>query len=208
MERQGSCEPGGIYDAWNAAAIWRENGGVSFRPIATHDFLNVRTYVRHGGQRGIHFIAEWLTNRLAVTLGPSTFGLPYHYGRIQYHHDFEKGYLSGRVMDVKSGTELSYNAKLTPPVAFEPCSTGSLDEWLMERYTAFNSAGGRKRFFRVWHPPWPQCTAKVELEDKSLLLRNWSWFEEAELVGANFSPGFDEVWMGRPFKVTSDEIQK
>src|SRR5258705_9627134 len=26
-----------------------------FRPIATHDFLNVRTYVRHGGGRGIYF---------------------------------------------------------------------------------------------------------------------------------------------------------
>ena len=48
-----------------------------FRPIATHDFLNVRTYVRHGSETGIHFLAEWLSSRLAAKLGPSTFGLPY-----------------------------------------------------------------------------------------------------------------------------------
>src|SRR5690242_20649349 len=39
------------------------------KPIATHDFLNVRTYVRHDGEPGIHFLAEWLSNWLAVQLG-------------------------------------------------------------------------------------------------------------------------------------------
>ncbi len=176
-----------------------------FRPIATHDFLNVRTYVRHRGERGIHFIAEWLTNRLAVMLGPTTFGLPYHHGQIVYNHDFENGALFGQVVDVKSGAKLSYDARLIGPDAFQPCAVGSLDEWLMERYTAFNSANGNRRFFRVWHSPWPQCRVEANVRENSLLTKNWPWFAGAELVGANFSPGFDEVWMGRPFKVTSDE---
>lgn len=176
-----------------------------FRPIATHDFLNVRTYVRHGGEREIHFIAEWLTNRLAVMLGPTTFGLPYHHGQIVYNHDFENGFLSGQVVDVKNGAKLSYDAQLAGTDVFQPCAVGSLDEWLMERYTAFNSANGNRRFFRVWHPPWPQCRVEAKVKESSLLTKNWPWFEGAELVGANFSLGFDEVWMGRPFKVTSDE---
>jgi uncharacterized protein YqjF (DUF2071 family) len=58
-----------------------------FRPLGTHDFLNVRTYVRHGSECGIHFLAEWLSSRLAVHLGPATFGLPYRYGQIAYDHD-------------------------------------------------------------------------------------------------------------------------
>jgi uncharacterized protein YqjF (DUF2071 family) len=176
-----------------------------FRPIATHEFLNVRTYVRHGGERGIHFLAEWLTNRLAVMLGPTTFGLPYRHGRIEYNHDFESGFLSGQVTNTKSGAKLAYRARLNQPTAFQPCEAGSLDEWLMERYTAFNSAGGHRRFFRVWHPPWPQCTAKATVMDASLLTELWPWFTGTRLVGANFSPGFDAVWMGRPFKVASDE---
>src|ERR1043166_5129237 len=41
-----------------------------FRPIATHDLLNGRTYVRTGGEAGIHFLAEWVSSRLALALGP------------------------------------------------------------------------------------------------------------------------------------------
>ncbi|HTR41292.1 MAG TPA: DUF2071 domain-containing protein [Pseudomonadales bacterium] len=176
-----------------------------FRPIATHNFLNVRTYVRHGGEQGIHFLAEWLTNRLAVMLGPTTFGLPYHHGRIQYDHDFENQFLSGQVVDVKANTTLKYNAQLNEAQVFQPCAAGSLDEWLMERYTAFNSAGRTKRFFRVWHPPWPQCAGEATVEDLSLITGRWPWFKEARFVGANFSPGFDAVWMGRPFRVMSNK---
>jgi hypothetical protein len=191
-----------------------------FRPIATHDFLNVRTYVRHGEECGIHFIAEWLTNRLAVMLGPTTFGLPYRYGRISYRRDVENGSFSGRVTDPKNGTALTFEARLAGPAYFEPCSTnrrcgsaalpfgfqpcavGSLDEWLMERYVAFNSANRIRRFFRVWHPPWPQQPAEAVVGEKSLLTKIWPWFKEARMAGANFSPGFDTVWMGRPRGVT------
>lgn len=175
------------------------------RPIATHDFLNVRTYVRHGGEAGIHFLAEWLSGRLAAKLGPATFGLPYRHGRIAYDHDRPCGRLRGRVADVRTGLTFTYRAGLETgaPPDFAPCERGSLDEWLMERYTAFNSAGGRKRFFRVWHPPWPQCRMEVDVRDDSLLKRNWRWFAGARLIGANFSPGFREVWMGRPHRISN-----
>ena len=172
-----------------------------FRPIATHEFLNVRTYVRQGDEWGIHFLAEWLTSRLAVMLGPRTFGLPYRHGRIAYRYDFRNGRLSGCVTDIKRNGKLEYSASLDTPAIFQPCAAGSLDEWLMERYTAYNSGNGVRRFFRVWHRPWPQCRANVTLADNSLLTNNWPLFSEARLIGANFSPGFDEVWMGRPWRL-------
>src|SRR3954452_19916887 len=46
-------------------------------PLAHHEFLNVRTYVKHGNDRGIFFIAEWIPNRVAAFVGPRTYGLPY-----------------------------------------------------------------------------------------------------------------------------------
>lgn len=188
-------------------------GAWLFRPIATHDFLNVRTYVRHNNEPGIHFLAEWLSNWLAVRLGPRTFSLPYRLGRIHYEHDWTSGEISGRVADAKSGSQFRYRAepvlgtptqrKHTGPetgAPFVTCESGSLDEWLMERYAGFNAARGNKRFFRVWHPPWSQTPARVLVEDLSLLEENWPWFKAAHLVGANYSPGLRSVWMGRPHR--------
>lgn len=172
--------------------------GWLFRPVATHDFLNVRTYVRYKGEPGIHFLAEWLSSRLAVKLGPPIFGLPYRYGRIAYRHDSPNGSHCGRVADATDGYALAFRAMINAQQMLQPSEAGSHTEWLMERYTAFNSAGGRRRFFRVWHPPWPQRPATVTLDEISLLTRHWPWFRTARLCGANYSPGFDEVWMGRP----------
>ena len=169
-----------------------------FGPIATHDFLNVRTYVRREGEPGIHFIAEWLNSRLAASLGPITFGLPYRHGEIDYQNDWRRGTLRGLVADGRSGKRLVYEASLPEAAGFQPCPAGSREEWLMERYVAYNSAGGCRRRFRVWHPPWPQCPARVTLQDTGLLTENWPWFRDAQMIGANYSPGFEEVWMGRP----------
>jgi uncharacterized protein YqjF (DUF2071 family) len=172
-----------------------------FRPIATHDFLNLRTYVVCNGEPGIHFLAEWLNSRLAVKLGPATFGLPYRYGKIAYDFSRQPGWLQGRVADADDRTALAFRGNLVEPTRFQPAEAGTLTEWLMERYTAFNSAGGRRRFFRVWHPPWPQGTANIELDDLHFLTRHWACFGKSRLAGANFSPGFEEVWMGRPHRI-------
>ena len=169
-----------------------------FRPVATHDFLNVRTYVRHRNEPGIHFLAEWLSSRLAVKLGPATFGLPYRYGRIAYNHDEAAGIFQGSVASPNNANALVYHATAPSRAAFQPCAVGSLDEWLMERYTAFNSAGPCQRLFRIWHPPWPQQAVTVALSDRTLLTRSWPWFQAARLIGGNYSPGWEEVWMGRP----------
>lgn len=173
-------------------------GAWLLKPIATHDFLNARTYVRHNGEPGIHFLAEWLSNWLAVQLGPRTFALPYRHGRIHYEHDWQNGILRGHVADARAEAAFTYQASIKPQTSFAPCEAGSLNEWLMERYAAFNAVGNRKRFFRVWHPLWPQAGTRVEVNDLTLLQKHWDCFRSARLVGANFSPGLRNVWMGRP----------
>src|SRR5687767_16010729 len=41
-------------------------GELLVAPLAHHEFLNVRTYVRQGDTRGIFFMTEWIPNRLAA----------------------------------------------------------------------------------------------------------------------------------------------
>jgi uncharacterized protein YqjF (DUF2071 family) len=171
-----------------------------FKPIATNDYLNVRTYVRHDGEPGIYFLSEWMNNRFSVRLGPLTFGLPYRFGELNYRHRHDAGILSGEVRETIRGPSLAYQAKQTDP-AFVPCPAGSLDEFLLERYTAFTAHKTKRRFFRIWHQPWTQQAVQVSVSDNSLLAGVWPWFSDAKLAGGNYSPGARDVWMGRPHPV-------
>jgi uncharacterized protein YqjF (DUF2071 family) len=173
-----------------------------FKSIATNEYLNVRTYVRHRGETGIYFLSEWLNNRLSVRLGPGTFGLPYRFGELEYRHSPESGNLNGRVSDPNCEAKFVYEASI-PQLGFDFCKPDSLNDFLLERYTAFTSCHGQRRFFRIWHSPWAQTQCEIEVYDRSLLAKTFGWFESATLVSANYSPGASEVWMGRPQRIPS-----
>jgi uncharacterized protein YqjF (DUF2071 family) len=164
------------------------------KPIATHEFLNVRTYVRKGNESGIYFMTEWLSNRLSVALGPIFFGLPYRHGRIQYEG------LTGAVRDSSGAGDFSYSGTFEGNGSALHCEGGTLAEWLMERYTAFTYFRGVRRFFRVWHVPWEQRAVNVFIRDQSLLEGRWPFMRKATIIGANYSPGARNVWMGRPHR--------
>ena len=186
---------GGLLGAW------------LFKPIANHEFLNVRTYVQHRGEAGIFFIAEWLANPLSVRLGPGTFGLPYRFGEMRYEHQHETGTLRGKIFDAREQRSFRYGAAILEYPSFESCRERSLDEFLLERYTAF-TAHKRKRFFRIWHEPWRQTGAEVVIEDDALLRKNFGWFPEAKCVGANYSPGARNVWMGWPHGIQTESPKR
>jgi uncharacterized protein YqjF (DUF2071 family) len=169
-----------------------------FKPIASHEFLNVRTYVRHDGEPGIFFLAEWLSNPLSVRLGPRTFGLPYRFGHLRYRHIHEDGEMLGSV--TANEGRLEYRAAISA-FSFDPSDAESSLEFLLERYTAFTCEGQRRRLFRVWHPPWPQTPIEIEITADDLLSSTGQWWSGAERVGANYSPGVD-VWMGRPHRLS------
>jgi uncharacterized protein YqjF (DUF2071 family) len=167
-----------------------------FKPISTHGFLNARTYVKHGDESGIYFITEWLSNRLSVALGPPLYGLPYRFAKLDYRHTHEQGRLFGKVEAPRQG-QLVYEARLAFDTRCSPCQNDSLDEFLLERYTAYTSRRKTRRTFRVWHPSWPQMRVQVSVVDHSLLTEAWPWFQTAKFVGANYSPSLCDVWMGR-----------
>jgi uncharacterized protein YqjF (DUF2071 family) len=177
--------------------IGRRLGEWLFKPIATHEFLNVRTYVRQASERGIYFIAEWLSNPLSVRLGPRSFGLPYHFGRIDYNHAHDGEALRGCIQAHEG--RLIYEGKVRGE-KFETCDPESTTEFLLERYTAFTQHRNRARLFRVWHSPWPQAQAQIEVSDATLIASTGEWWRSAECIGANYSPGA-EVWMGRPHRI-------
>jgi uncharacterized protein len=164
-------------------------------PIANHEFLNVRTYVRPGGQPGIYFMAEWVNNPLSLLLGPRVYGLPYRYGGIFYEHQHERGRLAGRVAG-----SFAYAGTLAAETKFRACPPDSLDEFLLERYSAFTRCGGINRMFNIWHEPWPQSAVELKVED-GLLRQTGLWFDGARRMGAHYSPGVANIWMGPPRRI-------
>jgi uncharacterized protein YqjF (DUF2071 family) len=173
------------------------------RPMAEHAFLNLRTYVRHGAQAGIYFITEWIPNRLAVLIGPRTYGLPYRLARLYYRNVPANDVVRGEVI-ARDGS-LRYRARLDRDRALEPASAGSIDHFLLERYVAFTHRGRVRRRFEVDHAPWPQARAKVELLDPGLLCSAGAWTNRLTLIGGNYSPGVHDVLIGAPAHATDDE---
>jgi uncharacterized protein YqjF (DUF2071 family) len=173
-------------------------GEALMRPISDHGFLNVRTYVRRGADTGIFFLREWLANRLSVKLGPPLYGLPYRYGRLDYQLDGNDGHLAGRVEDSSADGAIVWSGDLDADTELAPAEPGTLDEFLLERYTAFTERGGVERLFRVWHEPWPQTRVEIDVDDLSLLRETGDWIDHARFVGANWSPGVRNVWVGEP----------
>ncbi|MBA3847913.1 MAG: DUF2071 domain-containing protein [Planctomycetes bacterium] len=167
-------------------------------PIATHAFCNLRTYVRVGDERGICFLHEWIPNRLALVLGPLTYGLPYRFGRLRYHADDRHGRYRQRV---EAGDHrLAFDA-FAGSGATRPVDALGRDHFLLERYNAFVRGGRGAYGFRIWHRPWPARVADIELIDDGLLAAQAPWLEGARLVGGHHSPGVDDVWIGRPAEV-------
>ena len=171
-------------------------------PGSTHGLLNVRTYVRGPDEPAIFFMAEWIPNRLSVLLGPRTYGLPYRYGRLDYHHRHETGSIRGVVTPMPGGGRLAYHAELAPETTYLPSPLGSLSEFLLERYLAYTLAGRRLRLFRICHAPWKQAPVDAVVDDDTALATTGPWHEAAVPAGANYTPGVRNVWIGRPRKVT------
>src|SRR2546423_1380678 len=99
--------------------------------------LNVRTYVRVGGEPGVWFLSLDTSSPLFVTVGRTVYGLAYHHARM---------------VVTRAGTRIHY-ASARGPAAFaasyEPtpargarARSGSLEHWLLERYRLFALRGG------------------------------------------------------------------
>ena len=167
-------------------------------PVSRHAFLNVRTYVRGPAGPGVHFLAEWINNPLSLRLGPLVYGLPYRNADIE-RADLPAGGLTQiHVSDPSLGASLGITVPLHDPAGLEPCPEGSLDAFLVERYTAYTRRRGVDRHFHIAHRPWDVARVDLVRTATPLLDRVFPWFPRAELVSAHVGPGVRDVHIGRP----------
>jgi uncharacterized protein YqjF (DUF2071 family) len=121
--------------------------------------LNVRTYVRVGGEPAVWFLSLDASSRLFATVGHHLYGLRYRVARMAVEADGSRvHYLSARPGAAFAATY----APSGPPVR---ATAGSLEHFLVERYRLFAERRGRLVTATVVHEPWPlqPATARIEL---------------------------------------------
>jgi uncharacterized protein YqjF (DUF2071 family) len=167
------------------------------QPLANHAFFNIRTYVRVNGEPGIYFLAEWIPNRLTTLVGPKLYGLPYRLGTLRYDVDSDRHFYRGRIT---GAGDVEFRAELDA-AAPRRCRDDDLEQFLIERYSAFTKRNQTSRRFRIRHEPWMIRPARVTLAETSLLDEAGAWFATARYVGAHFSEGLHDVRISAPARL-------
>jgi uncharacterized protein YqjF (DUF2071 family) len=126
--------------------------------------LNVRTYVAYGGKPGVYFFSLDAGSLPAVWAARSFYHLPYFHaamsskelgGNIQYG--------SRRLRDAAE-----FRGRYRPSGEMRRRETGSLENWLTERYCLYTTYGGRVYRGEIHHTPWPLQDAEAEFETNTV----------------------------------------
>jgi uncharacterized protein YqjF (DUF2071 family) len=125
--------------------------------------LNLRTYVRHHGESGIHFLSIHASNPLLVGLARLATPLPYQSAQMTY--DRNEGNLRFAThRPMADGRDRVFVLGFRPTGTAYRARPASLDHWLVERYRLFVE-GPRNRLLCtvVDHPPWDVQSGQVQV---------------------------------------------
>jgi uncharacterized protein YqjF (DUF2071 family) len=127
--------------------------------------LNLRTYVRGGGDTGVWFFTLECVNPVLVRAARITTGLPYRDARIaSSERDGTIDFASVRRADRRVTFRAEY-AAAGPAI---PAAAGTLNAFLHERYAFFSERGSALLQSRVVHPPWAIAPATFTIAENTL----------------------------------------
>jgi len=129
---------------------------------------NVRTYVRHGERAGVWFFSLEAASSLAVLGARAGFGLPYFRASMSCARDGQDvHYRSRRLWPGPRPATL--DVRYSPGDSLGHARLGTLEHFLVERYTLFALRRGRLIRGDVRHTPYPLRRARVPALAQTLL---------------------------------------
>ncbi|WP_270182672.1 YqjF family protein [Alkalihalobacillus sp. CinArs1] len=181
-----------------------EMSGIRFRGMPSVPFastlleLNVRTYVKFGDKRGVHFFSLDANHNLGVWIARNFFRLPYFRARLTKSERDGTFYFNG-VRTHRGVKQSKFQVSYRPIGEPYQSEKENLDFWLTERERLFVVHNGNVFQGDIKHEKWPlQKAAFMILEDT---LSDDYFFKE-ERVLAHFSKTVTtHLW---PFKKVSD----
>lgn len=132
--------------------------------------INVRTYVRYGGQSGVYFLSLDAPHWVTYTVAKKWYRLPYYYSQIMSFQDHLGGYYYNSLRnDRNSAFSVQFNGNFmaSPGVYFAGKET--FEYWLTERYRLF-SVDARQQIYsaEIDHHPWPLQKAEAEIQQNTM----------------------------------------
>jgi uncharacterized protein len=116
--------------------------------ISVFPELNVRTYVTVDGKPGIWFFTLEAASQLAVEAAKRIYKLPYQHARMTVEADGAYVHYESARPGAAFGARYRGNGDL-----FQ-AESGSIEEFLTERYCLYTADGGRLYRAEIHHPPW------------------------------------------------------
>lgn len=149
----------------------------AFPPISDFHEINIRTYVKHLGKQGVHFLSIEAGNRVSSAVARKISKLPY---RFSYMKRSENMYSSFNDEHV-DGLELNY--KIGDAIT----DKAPLDSWLTERYALFQHTEKHINSFDIQHVEWPVFS--LELSDSKVHYPRFGKLLSSSPDKVHYSPG-------------------
>ncbi|MFC5714347.1 YqjF family protein [Thalassorhabdus alkalitolerans] len=126
--------------------------------------LNLRTYVKVNGEKGVYFFSLDASNPLAVELARRLFHLNY------YHSAFscETNGDDTRYVHQRQKSPARFVGQYQPEGEVFYSKPGTLEYFLTERYRLFSSSGSQLFKGDIHHSQWPLQKASMYLKETSL----------------------------------------
>ena len=130
--------------------------------------LNVRTYVRHEDRDGVWFFSLDAANPIAVRAARWAVHLPYYDARMRVGAAGrgEIRYESERVH--RGARPANFAATYRPEGDVRPAAPGTIEHFLVERYTLFAAAPRGLITVKIAHRPWPLQRAVATIDRNTM----------------------------------------
>ncbi|HYE13556.1 MAG TPA: DUF2071 domain-containing protein [Pyrinomonadaceae bacterium] len=130
--------------------------------------LNVRTYVHFDGVPGVLFLSLDITSTVATWAARQFFFLPYHNAEISLRQSGQTiDYSSRRVQ--QGAPAASFDARWKIGERLPQSEPDSLAFFLTERYCLYTAYDEQLYRARIFHQPWPLCSAEVSSYESSMV---------------------------------------
>lgn len=153
--------------------------------------VNLRFYVRHGQDRGVAFVREFVPRRMVAALA-----------RLIYNEPYRGAPMRSRVEKVGDGIVVTHRLRLhgreytirisADAAAHLPSSHGS-DHFFKEHMWGFGtSRSGQLLRYRVEHPPWevhPVRSVNLDWDWHAIYGPRWSFLEEQQPYSVMLAEG-------------------